>query len=301
MQRRPARFHPINQSRFYAVRSRARLATFFGLTRKTLDELLAAERPYSDRSLTLTRNGKSKTRQIQEPRNGLRLVHKTVMQALSRIEPPDFLFCPVKRRSYVDNAARHVNAKEIRTLDISNYFISTPRRRVYWFFNSVMNCSPDVSSVLAQLLTVDGHLATGSTVSPILSFFAFFDMWHDIHNIVGAAGCTLSVYVDDLTISGDAVPERVVWAVRKEIHKRGLIYHKEKHFTGGDGEVTGAFINNGLLKLPNRQHKKSHEIRKRLLEASNPQEIAQLEAIQRGLVEQRKQIESANRKLPSSA
>ena len=31
----------------------------------------------------------------------------------------------------------------------------------------------DVSVMLARLLTVDGHLATRSTVSPILSFYAF--------------------------------------------------------------------------------------------------------------------------------
>lgn len=295
MLRKAAKFHPLNQSRFYAVRSRAKLAAFFGLTRETLNELLKADRPYSERSLSLTRNGKTKVRQIQEPRNGLRPVHKTVMQALSRIEPPDFLFCPVKRRSYVGNAARHVEAKEIRTLDISNYFASTPRHRVYWFFSSVMKCSPDVASILAKLLTVDGHLATGSTVSPILSFFAFYDMWHDINNISTAAGCTLSVYVDDLTISGEVVPERVVWEVRKRIDSCGLIYHKEKHFIGGSGEVTGAFIENGLLKLPNRQHKKAHETRMRLLEATDPDEIAQLESVQRGLSEQRKQIESANR------
>ena len=49
-----------------------------------------------------------------------------------------------------------LSAKEIRTLDIKAYFPSTPRHRVFWFFHMIMRCSPDVASVLAQLLTAEG-------------------------------------------------------------------------------------------------------------------------------------------------
>jgi retron-type reverse transcriptase len=216
------------------------------------------------------------------------------MKALSRIAPPDFLFCPVKRRSYVDNAAQHIGAKEIRTLDIKAYFPSTPRHRVYWFFLHVMRCSPDVASILAQLLTVNGHLATGSTVSPILSFFAFYDMWQAIAGIAKEAGCKLTVYIDDVTLSGEAVPERVAWQVRQKIHSRGLIYHKEKHYTGGTGEVTGALIKDGAMQVPNRQRKKAHEARTRLAAAINESEAAQITSVLRGLAEQRKQVERAS-------
>ncbi len=74
---------------------------------------------------------------------------------------------------------------------------------MYWFFHKVMRCSPDVAAILANLLTVDGMLATGSTVSPILSFFAFYDMWFAIGRIAKDAGCVLTVYMDDVTLSGD--------------------------------------------------------------------------------------------------
>ena len=55
-------------------------------------------------------------------------------------------------------------SKEVRKLDVREYFPSTPSHRVYWFFHTVMRCSTDVAAVLAKLLTVEGHLATGSTV-----------------------------------------------------------------------------------------------------------------------------------------
>ena len=289
--------HPLNQSRLYAVQSRGKLAELFGLTRSGLGDLLRIERPYSQRAIELTRNGKTKVRTIQEPRGALRSIHATVRRALSQIEPPDFLFCPVKRRSYVSNAAQHVGSRVVRKLDIRAYFPSTPSHRVYWFFNTVMRCSTDVASVLAQLLTVEDspgsnrHLATGSTVSPILSFFAFYDMWHSIAEIATAAGCILSVYMDDITLSGDEVPDRTVWAIKKQIHSRGLIYHKERHYTRGVGEVTGALIKNGRMSVPNRQRKKAHDTRMMLAVTVDPAEAAKLTSTLRGLNEQQRQVE----------
>jgi hypothetical protein len=284
--------HPLNQSRLYAVQSRAKLAALFGLTRETLDEVLAMERPYSNRSIEVERNGKTKTRHIQEPRTRLRPIHATVKNMLSRIEPPGFLFCPVKRRDYVMNAAQHVSSREVWTVDIKDYFPSTPRRRVFWFFHHFMRCSSDVASILAQLLTIDEHLAIGSTVSPILSFFAFYDMWLDIAAIAREAGCMLTVYIDDITLSGSAVPESVAWAVRKEIHKRGLQYHKERHYAGRYSEVTGVLMRDGKLVVPNRQLKKAHDVRLKLASASDPGDMVQLKAVLHGLKEQRKQVES---------
>lgn len=291
MLRNDPRRHPLNQSRLYAVQSRAVLASRFGLTRAGLDTVLAMERPYSERTKDIIRNGKTKTRFIQEPRGELRPIHAYVRKTLSRIEPPDFLFCPVKRRSYVTNAAQHVGAKEVRTIDIKAYFPSTPRHRVYWFFHQVMRCSSDVASVLAQLLTANDGLATGSTVSPILSFFAFYDMWQAIARIAKEAGCVITVYMDDITLSGSAVPERVVWAIRQQIHSRGLKYHKERRYTGGASEVTGALIRDGKLRAPNRQLKKVHDTRQMLSATTDPVEAVRLKSVLRGLKQQRKQVE----------
>ena len=295
MPRSPPKRHPLDQSQLFAVQSRARLAALFGLTRAGLDAVLAMERPYSEGMKNIPRNGKTKLRFIQEPRGDLRPIHAFVGKTLSRIEPPDFLFCPVKRRSYVTNAAQHADAKEVRKLDLKAYFPSTPRHRVYWFFHSVMKCSEDVAAVLAQLLTAKGWLATGSTVSPILSFFAFYDMWLAIARIAKEAGLVLTVYMDDITLSGDAVPERVVWPIRQQIRSRGLHYHKERHYTGGLGEVTGALIDRGRLIVPNRQRKKAYDTRMALAAATDPAEAARLISVLRGLNEQRKQVEGQSR------
>jgi hypothetical protein len=197
----------------------------------------------------------------------------------------------VKGRCYVSNAALHVNAGEIRKLDIQKYFPSTPKHRIYWFFNTVMKCNSDVAAILAHLLTADGHLATGSTVSPILSYYAFRDMWLSIADIVHTAGCTLSVYVDDLNISGKHVPERVMWKIKQQVHRRGLGYHKERHYRRGKAEVTGVIIRDGNIMLPNRQRKKLYDLRRALRAIDNPEDAGILQRQLVGLLMQQRQIE----------
>lgn len=283
--------HPLNQSLLYKIQTRRKLAAVFGMTEPALQALLAMPRPFNSRHIEVVRNGKVKCRYVQEPRGALRPIHSRIRKLLSKIEPPDFLFCPVKGRSYVSNAAVHAGSKEIRTLDVSNYFPSTPRHRVFWFFNKVMQCSPDVASILAQLLTADGSLATGSTVSPILSFYAFRDMWLNIANLAYKAGCKLSVYMDDVTVSGDNVPESLMWNIRQQIDSRGLKYHKERHFRGGVGEVTGVIVRDNTIVLPNRQRKKVYNLKCDLRSASNTADAAAIQRRLFGMIAQQKQVE----------
>lgn len=286
-----SRSHPLHQSTLYKISKRKRLAAIFGLNESALQEILTAPRRFTDRQVEMVRNGKIKMRRIQEPRGALRPIHNRVRALLSRIEPPDFLFCPVKGRCYVKNAYVHAGAREIRTLDISEYFPSTPRHRVYWFFHSVMKCSPDAAAILAELLTVDGHLATGSTVSPILSYYAFQDMWLAIAEVAARAGCKVTVYMDDVTLSGECVPAWLIWSVRRMIHSRGLRYHKERYFSRGVGEVTGIVVRDGKVVVPNRQLKKVHELRSRLQSSNDSEEVERLQRSIAGLICQQNYVE----------
>lgn len=286
------RRYPLQASRLFRLTTRRSLAVLLGITERDLQAVLRMERPYSERQTEIERNGKIKIRDIQEPRGALRPIHDRMRTLLSRIEPPDFLFCPVKGRSYVSNATRHLGAQQVRTLDIKAYFPSTPTIRIYWFFNHVMECSNDVSIILARLLTVNGHLATGSTASPILSFFAFYDMWNNIAALTKEANCTLSVYMDDVTISGPSVSEGLIWQIKRQIHSRGLQYHKQKNYYNGVAEVTGVLLRDGKAMIPNRQHQKAHILRTKLRDGLAKEQETILVRRLAGLKSQRKQIES---------
>ena len=98
--------------------------------------------------------------------------------------------------------------------------------------------------------------------------------------------------MDDITLSCDPVPGKVVWVVQHEIHPRGLIYHKERRYPCGIGEVTGGVVRDGKVVVPNRQRKKAYDIRMQLATAADPAEARHLLSVLRGLKDsQRRQIE----------
>ena len=285
--------YSFDQSPFYKLRSKARLASILKLSLSELKaQLQTVESAYSEFDLT---NSSGKKRRIEEPKPKLKRIHKRIEDLSKRIFPPDYLFCPVKRRSYVSNAAQHVVSKQIIVLDIKKYFPSTSAGRVFQFFHEEMECSRDVAGTLMTLCTFNGHLPTGSPLSPILSFLAHKRMWDRMAEMVKEAGCKLTVYIDDLTISGEKVPGSLVWRVKKEIKNTGLLYHKEKSYRGNRArKVTGVIIKDGELRVPNRQHLKAHNLRMAAIKEKDPEKRKCLLYRLRGTQSQADQIMSAN-------
>lgn len=262
-----------DQSPFYKLRSKTRLAAILEISPSELKaHLKSTENDYSEFDITDKKKPNKKKRHIEEPKPELRRIHKRIERLLNRIFPPNYLFCPAKRRSYVSNAKEHVSGTEITVLDIKKYYPSTRASRVFQFFHEEMHCERDIAGVLMTLCSFKGHLPTGSPLSPILSFLAHKRMWDRIAEIVEKAGCRLTVYIDDLTISGPKVPGSLVLAIKKEIINTGLRYHKEKNYQGkGARKITGVIIKDGELRLPNAQHLKMYKLRKELAEENNPE------------------------------
>ena len=57
--------HPLNQSKFFRLRTRAKLAAVFGLSETALQAVSDMDRPYSERQMELEKNGKVKIRDIR--------------------------------------------------------------------------------------------------------------------------------------------------------------------------------------------------------------------------------------------
>jgi Reverse transcriptase (RNA-dependent DNA polymerase) len=154
-------------------------------------------------------------RPVDDPRRELKVVQRRISELLARIMPPKFLFCPVKRRSHVSNAQQHRDGPVVHSFDVKKYFPSTPSRRVYWFFHQVMGCSTDVAAVLAKVACCDGHLPTGSPLSPIMAYHAHMDVWEEVARIAQKNGCVMTVYIDDVTLSGPKAPAALVRSSRR--------------------------------------------------------------------------------------
>ncbi|SMF97926.1 Retron-type reverse transcriptase [Methylomagnum ishizawai] len=282
--------YPHTESPIYYLRTKKRLSKILGISIKDIQKLAGACDSYKEWDEI---NEKGKSRHIENPCYNLKVIQKRIADLLSRISPPDFLFCPVKRRSYITNAKQHVGQKHVVCLDIKEYFVSTSSKRVYWFFHSYMKCSEDVAGILTAISTIKGRLPTGSPLSPILSYFAHVDMWDEISRIAKDAQCIITVYMDDLTISGKEVPQWVMWEIRQQISRCGLKYHKEKNYRNGFSEITGIIVKDKLA-LPNRQHLKTHKLRKELtLAATQEQKSTILRKIS-GCKSQNNQVLASN-------
>jgi retron-type reverse transcriptase len=284
--------YDLDQSPFFRLTSQTKLAKVLWISKRKLEILIDSENLYTED--VFIKSGKS--RLLAKPRYDLKKVQKQIEDILKRIKCPDYLHSPKKDRSYISNAKVHTNANVVVTLDIQNYFSSTPSRRVYWFFHKKMQCSPDVASILAKLLTFKDHLPTGSPSSPLIAYFAYVDMWDEINEIVENANCKLSLYIDDVTISGQNVSEKLIWEVKKKIYSNDLSVNKskEKRYSGKQPrQVTGVILTSqGEIKLPNRQHLKMYKVRKLIKKTNDPETKDNLTQKLQGLESQAKQIKS---------
>jgi hypothetical protein len=192
----------------------------------------------------------------------------------------------VKRRSYVTNAQAHAGNRVIRSVDVRKYFPSTKARRVYWFFHDVLKCERDLAGLLTHISTYREHLPTGSPLSPIMSFFAHHDVWEGVAAFCVAEELTLTVYIDDCTVSGKHVSNSQMWEIKKLIHRSGLRYHKEKTYIDMPAEVTGVVVRNGTIRTPNRQLLKLRNAKKELAENPHVEELQKRVGGLRGQIHQ---------------
>lgn len=290
--------HGFGQSCLYMITTKRKLAERLGLTLPQLQKLISmGDALY--REFEIKKPGK-KPRKVEEPSADLKKIQGDLARYLTRIQPPDYLYCPVKGRSYITNAAVHRNSRVVKTWDVKKYFPNTPSRRVTWFFREVMKCSPDVARLLTRLATYKGHLPTGSPLSPVMAHYAFYDVWQKIARLCKDEGCVNTVYVDDLTVSGQVVPGTLKWKVRQTIHSTGLRYHKEKSFIDKAAEVTGTVLRDGKILMPNRQHKKLWLANKELRVVKDEKARVKLKKRIRGLNAQASQFRKANKQVNPS-
>ena len=252
--------YPLHQCGLYTARSKARLSV--RLNRSVGFLLARANNPALYRTWN-ERKSNGGTRLIEAPREDLKAVQKRIAELLQRVLPPEYLYSPVKGKSYVENAMAHRGSTEVRLLDVADYFGHCTAAAVYRFFYDDLQCAPDVAWILTGLTTRNGHLPQGSPCSPILSFYSCRPMWEKVASIVRSAGCTLTVYVDDITISGQSVPEGVVWQVKQILHSYGHRHarKKERRHQNRAAEITGIMVAKDKVAVPHRHYKKMQQAR----------------------------------------
>jgi hypothetical protein len=202
-------------------------------------------------------NAAGKSREIQEPKRRLQWIHGKIHALLSRVEVPEYLHSAVRGRSYISNAAAHDPSMPMLKIDVKKFFASVPRAAIFTFFVGPMKCRRDVAGLLADMLTFEAHLPTGSAASPIIAFYAFKPMFDEIEQFALAHGLKMTCYVDDMALSGPRANKAALFEVRKIIARHGLKSHKAHVFAATQPKVvTGVCNTPAGPRVPNKLHLK---------------------------------------------
>lgn len=253
--------YPLHQCALYRCRTKKKLFELLQTTPTKLADLRAAPQLYRPKK-KLKKDGTY--RDVLAPRGDLKRVQKRISELLLRVETPDYLMAPVRGRSNIDNAARHKGARSLHLLDVEDFYPKCSANKVASFFGKTMGCPPDVVKILLELVTLNGALPAGSPASPSLAFWAYHDMWDEISAIANKAGCSLTLYVDDITISGSLIPGSAIYNIKERLKHHGHSFKEKKEACQIDGnvEVTGVILQpSGKLALPNKHHKAMHQLR----------------------------------------
>jgi hypothetical protein len=250
---------PITECWLYAVTSPADLARRLSTqnTQVTAADLSLLAKDAGNFRLFPITDANGKTRQIQEPKRQLQWIHGRIHSLLSRVKAPDYLHSTVRGRSYISNAAAHDLSMPVIKIDVKKFFLSITRAAIFNFFEGPLKCRRDVAGLLADVLTFDAHLPTGSAASPIIAFYAFKPMFDEISQLAATCGITMTCYVDDMALSGLRATKGTLFEIRKIISRHGLQSHKAHVFCASQPKVITGVCNTPTgPRVPNKLHLK---------------------------------------------
>lgn len=150
--------------------------------------------------------------------------------------------------SIVDNARPHVSGKILLRLDLKDFFPSTTHGMVLKALKEKLGCSPPVASLITRLTTLHGSLPLGTSTSPGLANLCLIDLAEHVERVCLRHGCSMTIWCDDITVSGDC-PQAAVEEIVRLVHKSGYsVSCRKKELVGRSRkqQVTGIVVNRVL-------------------------------------------------------
>jgi hypothetical protein len=284
----PPKRYPLERSPLFRLRGKAKFEAVLGVEWDAVPRLLDVKH------YRVWLN--EKEREIQAPHGWLAQVHRRICQLLARIELPEYVYSQ-KGRSYADNARAHQGVIPLIKTDISRFYPSVTRQAVFRMFLDDFECAVDVAHRLADICCYkQAHLPTGSALSGRVAFFAKRHMFNEIASLAQAAGCKMTAYVDDVTISGTAATKTLLGAVRQIIASHGLATKDKKSKTYASSSakmVTGAVVVGHDVRLPNIRYLHIHRARQ-ALQAALPADLPRAKRALAGRLQEASQVLKKN-------
>lgn len=217
--------YDITQCALYNVSTKKKLAALIGIDLANLKLLAKSETTYN----TFTDFGKNgKPRDIQQPVGQLDIIHTRIASLVCRVKQPNYVHSGIKNRSHISNASVHKEPNPVLVTDICSFYNSTTRKMVFNFFKKTLMCAPDVSDLLADLCTYQGHIPTGSRLSMPIAYWSNASMFNSLYELSYTNSISMSLFVDDITFSGKNVNKLFLSKIRKIIRMYGHETHPTK-------------------------------------------------------------------------
>lgn len=229
-----------------------------------------------------------KPRLIEAPKADLKRVQSVLLAYLKKIDVPFYVFSGVEHKCFIDNAKIHRGSRYLYKIDISKFFPSISRDKIYKFFYSKLSMSPDVADVVTNICSINykyfvahknyqevqafmrdkkikeqTHLITGAPVSSLLSYLANIPMFDELYKRCTAENIAFSIYVDDMVFSADheISPVTIVF-IKSTIKKYGYNLSDKKcryYKPYMSKKITGVVLNkHGSVTTPNSLIYKTH-------------------------------------------
>lgn len=255
--RKQAERYPLENSPFYRMGRAKDLAALLRISPKQMKSLIVRASSlyfYRDEEIG------GKRRSLAVPINEMRSLHERIKGLLGRIILPDYLYSPRRGRAAVDNALVHQDALVVVKLDVKQFYPSTTDEHVFQFFRHRLGIVDDVAGRLTKLCTIQGRVPFGSPLSPVLCALVHDDVFGKVAARCQLSGDTMSLWVDDLTVSGNSVTVGMVRDITRLIAAKGLKTHKTQRSSARRGIViTGTFIGPNGAAPANKSHLKMIE------------------------------------------
>ncbi len=144
--------------------------------------------------------------------------------------------------------------------------------------DAFFRCSPDVAFAIAKLCTYRGHLPTGSCISGRLSYYAHKEIFDFLWIESVRRGLEITLYMDDLAVSGDLGVREFTQLVKTAVRRIGLDYREQGLRNGQAKTITGVIVKGNRLALPNRRHEAIIDSLLRWQAAIDPDERSKIAA-----------------------
>lgn len=176
--------------------------------------------------LCVPRKKHKKPRIVYEVKDSLKNIHKNILVSIAaKVDFPEYVQGFVSKRSIITNASLHLAQKKIRNLDIKDFFESIKIEKIIDVFRK-LGCNEQVATIFARLCTLNECLVQGANTSPILANLVCIELDKDLFAIAENSGCSYSRYADDITFSGEIVPEKK--PLSRCIKKHGFTLNPDK-------------------------------------------------------------------------